>query len=34
MLPMDHSFNVFTDTKTLDELIAATEKFFKPYLTK
>lgn len=34
LLPMDHSFNVFTDTKTLDQLLTATEAFFKPYLTK
>jgi len=30
--PMDHSFNSFTDEKTVDELIAATATFFKPYL--
>ena len=32
--PMDHSFNVFTDTKTLDEMLSATVAFFKPYLDK
>lgn len=30
--PMDHSFNVFTDTTTLDEMVASTIAFFKPYL--
>nr|AYJ09226.1 esterase [uncultured bacterium] len=32
--PMDHSFNVFTDTATLDELVASTIAFFKPYLAE
>lgn len=31
---MDHSFNVFTDTTTLDEMLASTVAFMKPYLGK
>ena len=30
--PMNHSFNVFVDMTTYDELLNTTIAFFKPYL--